>query len=114
MRETMNNDYMLTARARGVGDWQMLIRHGLRNALLPIVAVIGYGFGYALSGAVLVETVFGWPGMGRLLYDSIHRRDNAVILGVFLAMSITVIIVNLITDLLYGFLDPRIRARMAK
>jgi peptide/nickel transport system permease protein len=111
MRQTLSKDYVLTARAKGVPDGTIVLRHGLRNALLPVVTVVGYGFGYAIAGSVLVETVFGWPGMGRLLYESISRRDNAVIIGVLIATAITVVIANLITDLVYGILDPRIRAK---
>jgi peptide/nickel transport system permease protein len=109
MLEVLGRDYIVTAKAKGVPEWRLLTRHGLRNALLPIVTVIGYNFGFALSGSALVETVFAWPGMGRLLFDSLAARDTPVILGVFLAVAATTIIANLVTDVLYGFLDPRIR-----
>lgn len=111
MLEVMGKDYIVTARAKGVPQWKLLTRHGLRNALLPIVTVIGYNFGFALSGSALVETVFAWPGMGRLLFDSLSARDTPVILGIFMAVAATTILANLVTDILYGFLDPRIRVK---
>lgn len=111
MLEVMGKDYILTAKAKGVPEWRLVIRHGLRNALLPVVTVIGYNFGFALSGSALVETVFGWPGMGRLLYDSLTSRDSPVILGIFLVVAVMAILANLITDIVYGILDPRIRIR---
>ncbi len=109
MLEVMGKDYIITAKAKGVPEWRIITRHGLRNALLPIVTVIGYNFGFALSGSALVETVFAWPGMGRLLYDSLVTRDTPVILGIFLVVAAMAILANLITDIIYGVLDPRIR-----
>lgn len=108
MIDVLHQDYIRTARAKGEPERSVIWRHALRNALLPIITVIGYAFGFALSGSVLVETVFGWPGMGRLLYDSIALRDNAVILGIFFTIACTVILANIVTDLLYTFLDPRV------
>jgi peptide/nickel transport system permease protein len=84
-------------------------KHGLRNALLPIVTVIGFNFGFVLTGSVLVETVFGWPGIGRLLFESLGARDYPVMLAIFIVGAITAIAANLITDLVYAVLDPRIR-----
>jgi peptide/nickel transport system permease protein len=111
MLEVMGKDFIITARAKGCPERTVIVRHGLRNALIPVVTVIGYNFGFALSGSALVETVFGWPGMGRLLYDSMVARDTAVIIGIFLVVAITAIIANLLTDLVYGILDPRIRTQ---
>jgi peptide/nickel transport system permease protein len=111
MLEVMGKDYIITAKAKGVPEWRLTINHGLRNALLPVVTVIGYNFGFALSGSALVETVFAWPGMGRLLFDSLAARDAPVILGVFLAVGVMAVIANLITDIVYAILDPRIRMR---
>ncbi|MET3927483.1 ABC transporter permease [Devosia sp. 2618] len=111
MLDAMGQDYIRTARAKGEPEHSVIWGHALRNALLPVVTVIGYGFGFALSGSVLVETVFGWPGMGRLLYDAIAMQDNAVILGIFFFIACTVVLANALTDLLYTWLDPRIDLR---
>jgi peptide/nickel transport system permease protein len=109
MLEAMSQDFILAARARGADERAVLVQHGLRNAALPIVTVIGYNFAFVLAGSALVETVFGWPGVGRLLYDAILQRDTPVLLGILLMVSATVVVVNLATDLLYGTLDPRVR-----
>lgn len=109
MLEVLGRDFIRTARAKGVSELRVLTRHALPNALLPIVTIIGYNFGFVLAGSALVETVFAWPGIGRLLYDSIFARDYPVLMGIFLVVAISVIIANLITDILYAYLDPRIR-----
>jgi len=107
--EVMNADYILAARARGLSERRVLWEHGLRAAALPIITVIGYNFSFIVAGSALVETVFGWPGVGRLMYDSIFTRDYPVLLGILLLVSITVIVVNLLTDLAYALADPRVR-----
>ena len=107
--EVMNADYILAARARGLSERRVLWEHGLRAAALPIITVIGYNFSFIVAGSALVETVFGWPGVGRLMYDSIFTRDYPVLLGILLLVSITVILVNLLTDLAYALVDPRVR-----
>ena len=109
MRETMNRDYITTLRAMGLSESRIMWRHGLKNAMLPVVTVVGYNFGFALAGTILIETVFAWPGVGRLLYDAVTTRDNIVVVGVFLLTAVLVVLVNLLTDIIYGFLDPRIR-----
>jgi peptide/nickel transport system permease protein len=109
MLEVLGRDFIRTARAKGVSELRVLTRHALPNALLPIVTIIGYNFGFVLAGSALVETVFAWPGIGRLLYDSIFARDYPVLMGIFLVVAVSVIIANLITDILYAYLDPRIR-----
>ncbi|MDR7555217.1 MAG: ABC transporter permease [Armatimonadota bacterium] len=109
MLEALSQDFVLAARARGLAERVVLVQHGLRNAALPVVTVIGYNFAFVLAGSALVETVFGWPGVGRLLYDAILKRDTPVLLGVLLVVSATVVVVNLLTDLLYAVLDPRVR-----
>jgi peptide/nickel transport system permease protein len=81
----------------------------MRNAAIPVVTVIGYNFAFILAGSALVETVFGWPGVGRLIFDAILQRDTPVLLGVLLLVSATVVVVNLITDIAYAYLDPRVR-----
>jgi peptide/nickel transport system permease protein len=109
MIEAMSQDFILAARARGVPERRVLVQHGLRNAALPVVTVIGYNFAFVLAGSALVETVFGWPGVGRLLYDAILQRDTPVLLGILLMVSVTVVVVNLLVDLVYAVLDPRVR-----
>ena len=109
MLEVLGQDFVRTARAKGAARTVVLIRHALRNALLPIVTVIGLQFGTLLGGAVLTETIFAWPGVGRLLVDSIGSRDYPVVQGVVLLLSVSFIAINLITDLLYAYIDPRIR-----
>lgn len=109
--EALTQDYIITARSKGIPERRIIFRHALRNALIPVVTYTGLNIGALLVGAILTETVFSWPGMGSLLYDSIRLRDYPVVLGVFIYGSIMVITANLIIDLLYGFLDPRIRLR---
>jgi ABC-type dipeptide/oligopeptide/nickel transport system permease component len=109
MIEVMGQDYVRTARAKGVSERRVIYKHALRNALLPLVTLTGLNFGFLLTGAVLTETVFAWPGLGRLMYDSIYARDYPVLMGMFIFISILVIVVNLVTDIFYSVLDPRIR-----
>ena len=109
MLEVLGQDFVRTARAKGAPRSAVLIRHALRNALLPVVTTIGLQFGTLLGGAVLTETVFAWPGVGRLLVDSIGSRDYPVVQGVVLMLSVTFIVINLLTDLVYAYVDPRIR-----
>jgi ABC-type dipeptide/oligopeptide/nickel transport system permease component len=109
MIEVMAQDYIRTARAKGLSEAAITYKHALRNALLPLVTVTGLNFGFLLAGAVLTETVFAWPGLGRLMYDSIYTRDYPVLMGMFIIISVMVIAVNLVTDLVYSVLDPRIR-----
>ena len=109
--EALTQDYILTARAKGIPESRVVFRHALRNALIPVVTYTGFNTGVLLVGAILTETVFAWPGMGSLLYDSIRLRDYPVVLGIFIYGSIIVILANLVVDILYGILDPRIRLR---
>lgn len=109
--EALTQDYVITARSKGIPERRVIFRHALRNALIPVVTYTGLNTGALLVGAILTETVFAWPGMGSLLYDSIRLRDYPVILGIFIYGSIIVIIANFIVDILYGVLDPRIRVR---
>lgn len=108
MVQVLGEDFITAARARGLGERRIAYRHALRNALLPLVTVTGNEIGMILSGAVLVETVFAWPGLGRLMIDAIALRDYPVLLGLTLMVSIGVVLVNLLTDLIYALLDPRI------
>jgi peptide/nickel transport system permease protein len=109
MLEALSQDFIITAKSKGLKQNVVLFKHALRNALLPVITVVGMNFGFMFSGSVLVETVFSWPGLGRLLYDAFYTRDYPVIMGMFVFVSIIVIIVNLITDITYSFVDPRIR-----
>jgi len=111
MLEVLGQDFIITARSKGLDDRAVTYRHGLRNALLPVTTYVGLSIGILFAGAILTETVFGWPGMGSLLYDSLRSRDYPVLMGVFIFVSVMVIVSNLIVDILYGFLDPRIRSR---
>ena len=109
MIEVMSEDYIRSARAKGLSEGTVTYKHALRNALLPLVTMTGLNFGFLLTGAVLTETVFAWPGLGRLMYDSIYTRDYPVLMGMFILISVGVILANLVTDILYSVLDPRIR-----
>jgi peptide/nickel transport system permease protein len=111
MLETLTQDYIRTARSKGVFDRSIIYRHALRNALIPVVTVIGLQFGGLLSGAVLTETIFSWPGIGRLAVDAIRSKDFPVVQGVVLVFAITYALVNLFVDVLYAYLDPRLRTR---
>lgn len=110
MLDVLGSDFIRTARAKGLADRVVLYKHALRNALLPVVTVLGLQFGNVLAGAILVETVFNWPGLGRLAFESVLRRDYPTILGVLLFSSVVVVVMNQLTDLCYRFIDPRIKA----
>lgn len=109
MLEVLSSDFIRTARAKGLHDGVVLYKHALRNAILPVVTVLGLQFGNVLAGAILVETVFNWPGLGRLAFEAVMRRDYPTILGVLLLSSVVVIVMNLLTDLCYRLIDPRIQ-----
>ena len=109
--EVLGQDYVRTARAKGLSERSVVIRHATRNALLPVVTIIGLQLGALLSGAVLTETVFNLAGVGRSLYEAITGRDYVVIQGFTLMIAIIHVVVNLIVDISYGFLDPRVRLR---
>jgi len=107
--EVLSQDYITTGRSKGLKEEVVIVKHALRNALIPIITVVGLQFGSLLGGAVLTETVFAWPGMGRLIVDSILARDYPVIQGTILIFGLLYILVNLAVDLLYAVIDPRIR-----
>lgn len=109
MLDVLDQDYIITARAKGCNGRLVLFDHALKNALLPVVTMIGLNFGSIITGATLTETVFAWPGIGRLMKDSIFRRDYPVLMGLFIMVSISIIIATILTDILYAYLDPRIR-----
>ena len=108
MLETLGEDYILTARAKGLKPWTIVRKHALRNAMLPIVTLVALSLGYVVAGAILIETVFSWPGIGRAVYEAVLQRDYPMLQGAFLILTISVVICNLIADLLYFKLDPRI------
>jgi peptide/nickel transport system permease protein len=108
--EVSHQDYVKTARAKGASDNRILFRHMLRNALLPVVTMAGVQAGTLIGGSVVIETVFAWPGLGRLTFEAVLQRDYQLMLGIFLILSILVIAFNWITDLLYRVVDPRIKA----
>ncbi|MFJ3077940.1 ABC transporter permease [Pseudomonas sp. NPDC087029] len=108
LMDVLKEDYIRTAYAKGVPNYKVVLKHALSNAAIPLVTVFGMDFGRLLGGAVIVETVFAWPGMGRFLIDAIMARDIYVVQGTVLVFAALVVVVNLIVDLAYGFLDPRI------
>ena len=110
MMDTLSQDYIRTARSKELPWWKILLNHALPNSLIPVLTVIGTDFGSYLSGAVLTESIFGWPGLGRLTLEAILKRDLPIIQGTVLFMALMFICVNLIVDILYGIIDPRIRA----
>lgn len=109
MLDVLGSDFIRTARAKGLSEGVVLYKHALRNALLPVITILGLQFGNVLAGAILVETVFNWPGLGRLAFESVLRRDYPTILGVLLFSSIVVVVMNQVTDLAYRVIDPRIK-----
>ena len=108
MLETLGEDYILTARAKGLRPWTIVRKHALRNAALPITTLIALSLGYIVAGAILIETVFSWPGIGRAVYEAVLERDYPMLQGAFLLLTIAVVLCNLIADLLYFKLDPRV------
>ena len=110
MLETLGEDYILTARAKGLANWAIVWRHAFRNALLPIVTLVALTLGYVVAGAILVEAVFSYPGIGLVTYEAIFARDYPVLQGAFLILTLSVVVANYIADLLYFRLDPRISA----
>lgn len=109
MLEVLREDYVRTARAKGLSKWRVIGVHALRNALIPVVTIIGLQVGTLLAGAILTETIFSWPGIGKWLVEAIHRRDYPVVQGGILLSATIIIIVNLLVDVLYGVINPRIR-----
>jgi peptide/nickel transport system permease protein len=111
MLEVIRQDYIRTARAKGVAENKVITKHALKNALIPIITVVGLQFGYLLGGAVLTETVFSWPGIGRLLVEAIRAKDTPMVQACVVFIAVTFSIVNLGIDILYAFVDPRIKSQ---
>ena len=113
MLEVLGQDYVRTARAKGLGEWRVLTLHALRNASIPIVTLLGLQFAQLLGGAVVTETIFAWPGLGRLVVEAIFNRDFPVVQGVVLVVSLLFVVVSLLIDVAYALLDPRVRTHLA-
>jgi ABC-type dipeptide/oligopeptide/nickel transport system permease component len=109
MLEVLDENYIMAARAKGLGEAPVVVRHALKNAIRPVVTMTGVGFGTLVAGTVLTETVFSYPGLGRLTFDAILARDHPLLLGLFIAISFFVVAVNILTDLIYAAVDPRVR-----
>lgn len=112
--EVMQEDYMRTARAKGVRESLVVVKHGLRNAMIPVVTMMGLQFGFLLGGSIVVEVVFNWPGLGRLLVDSVAMRDYPVIQAEVLLFSLEFILINLFVDMLYAVINPAIRFKESR
>jgi peptide/nickel transport system permease protein len=108
--EVLSEDYILTAKAKGLSYWQVLWRHALKNALLPIVTLIALNLGFTVSGAIYVETVFSYDGLGKLFQTALVKQDYPLLQGAFLLLAVSVIIANMLADILYTYLDPRVKA----
>jgi peptide/nickel transport system permease protein len=108
--EVMREDYMLTARAKGVSNRNLLRKHALPNAMLPVVTLIAINLGFIVGGAIQIETVFSWPGLGRLMYSALTNRDYPVLQGLFLFVTVAVVAANFLADILYRYLDPRVKS----
>lgn len=111
MIDVLGQDYILTAKSKGLSERKIFFKHALKNALLPVITYIGLRLGYMLSGAVVIESVFGWPGLGLLMLDALFERDYPLIMGLFIVISLSVTIITFIVDILYTYLDPRIRLK---
>jgi ABC-type dipeptide/oligopeptide/nickel transport system permease component len=109
MLETLGEDYILTARAKGLPDRRIVRRHAFRNAMLPITTMVALSLGYIVAGSILAESVFSWPGIGKLVYDAVKGRDYPLLQGAFLLLTLSVVLANLVADILYFRLDPRIK-----
>jgi peptide/nickel transport system permease protein len=109
MLEILTQEFITVARAKGLAEWRVVGYHGLRNALLGVVTMVGMQMAQLVGGSVVVETIFAWPGMGRLVFEAVAQRDYPMLLGVLLVSSLTVVVMNLVTDVAYGLLDPRVR-----
>ena len=108
MQEVLQGDFVRTARAKGLNEWRVVLRHALQNALLPVLTVLGLDFGSYLTGSILTETIFSWPGVGRYVLNAIDKRDLPAIQGSILFLSLVFVLVNLVTDLAYAKADPRV------
>ncbi|MEW6614621.1 MAG: nickel ABC transporter permease [Thermodesulfobacteriota bacterium] len=111
MLEVISQEYIITARAKGLSEVRIILKHALKNALVPVITIVGLQFGALLAGAIITETIFSWPGIGRLLIQAINTRDYPLIQGCVLLISISYVLINLITDIAYSYIDPRIKLK---
>jgi ABC-type dipeptide/oligopeptide/nickel transport system permease component len=109
MVEALTEDYIVTARAKGVSETNVVFRHALKNASLPLITSVALSFGFLLSGAIITEGVYSWPGLGRWIFDAIGRKDYNILQALFYVIALCVILANFLADLLYGIIDPRIK-----
>ncbi len=109
MLEVLQQDFVRTARAKGLSEYGVVVRHALRNAWLPVVTIVGLEFGFLLGGVVVVETIFAWPGVGRLIFNAINQRDIPLVQAVVILLAVVFVLLNLLVDILYARLDPRVR-----
>jgi peptide/nickel transport system permease protein len=109
MLEVLNQDYIMTARAKGVSEWMVIYKHALKNALMPVITIIGIQMGFLLSGSVVIEQIFAWPGLGRFTVEVAQARDYTSLMGVTIVLAIMVLIANVITDITYAVIDPRVQ-----
>ena len=109
MLETLGEDYIRTSKSKGLGKWRIIIVHGLRNAMIPIITIIGMNIPFLIGGSVVTETVFSWPGIGTLMTLSINSRDYPVIMGVTIIVATAVLLGNMLIDILYCIVDPRVK-----
>ncbi len=109
MVDVLDQDYIVTARTKGLRESTILRKHALRNALLPVVTLSGVNFAFAIAGVIEAETVFSWPGIGRLTYDAVMKRDYPLLQGIFLLFAVSVVLANFLVDLIYSRIDPRIK-----
>jgi peptide/nickel transport system permease protein len=109
--DVMNQDYVVTARAKGLSRNVIMVRHVVRNALLPIITILGYRMAFILSGTIIIETIFAWPGLGRLFFDAIVQKDLQVVQAIVLLLTALIVVMNIVTDLTYAIIDPRVRIR---
>jgi peptide/nickel transport system permease protein len=111
MLEVLHEDYVRTARAKGLKEWAVIVRHGLKNALIPIITVIAFRLPYLISGAVIIETVFQWPGLGLLLLSAATQKDYPLVMALALIVTLVVVVSSFVADVAYSLVDPRIRIR---
>jgi peptide/nickel transport system permease protein len=109
LMDVLSEDYILTAKAKGLSTFQILKDHALKNAMLPLVTIIAINLGFTVAGAIQIEAVFSWPGLGGAIFEAVGRRDFPILQGAFLLIAVTVIFANLCADLTYSFLDPRVQ-----
>jgi len=107
--EVIRSQYIVTARAKGLPEKKVLYKHALKNALIPVITILGLQFGALLSGSIITETIFSWPGIGRLIIQAVNQRDYPLVQGCVLVIALSYVLVNLVTDLFYSVADPRIR-----